>query len=76
MKNMILKIVPLLMRLAILSLWIKLISDNPIPETPPFCTWIALIIIALYLWMISIFWAEKMSCPFFACKKWTCSSQK
>jgi hypothetical protein len=64
--------IALIIRLLIIATWIFMIVQNPVPQTPPFCSWAAFILIGVYLQLLSVFWPKAMLCPFFDCRDWAC----
>jgi len=68
------KYLALLIRIAIFAIWVSMIINNPEPHTPPFCSWIVFILLAIYLGLLSMFWQQAMTCPLKKC--FTCTTKK
>jgi len=68
------KYLAFVMRLAIIAIWVFMIITSPGPLTPPFTSWVAFVLIWLYLALTAIFWPKTMLCPFIKCEN--CSSIK
>jgi len=66
--------VALVMRLAIVGIWIFMMVQNPVPQTPPFCSGLAFVLIWAYLGLTAVAWPKAMLCPFKKCD--SCSSVK
>lgn len=60
-----------LMRLAILVIWFLMMIKNPM-VTPPFCSWVVFVILAVYLSMLAKHWPDALSCPFNKCEWDSC----
>jgi len=68
----------IILRILIIVFWVHMMHlSNWTPDTPPFCSWVAIILIGLYLGLQAMIWPKAMLCPFTAkcrekmgCKAW------
>ncbi len=60
-----------ILRIALIVIWIRILYLNDFAFwNIESCTWIAIIIIAVYLGIIAIFWIDAVICP--TCKDGNC----
>ncbi len=70
------KYLALVIRLAILAIWIYLMLKNPGIQTSAFLSWLAFFLIGIFLTMISVAWGKSVRCPFIKCEGEECKLKK